>query len=216
MDQLLTDLIPYSGDTEVMLDWDNFSYKVSNALERLLSQVAGTETRQKGISYSQLEGILVSDLMQTPVMGSLLPGESLKTQIIEELRDVFSDFEATGNAFLVSPEFDFDLVLEPYPDSIDMAENIEELLIAILESFDSFLKIDKRNLAVLHGRNQAFLRKPRTLDEIGAEFSVTRERIRQIESKYANLEIDPAKKDNALLKKVIEILESSTNEDDFL
>lgn len=216
MDQPLTDLIPYSGDTEVMLDWDNFSHKVSNALQKLLSRFAEHETRQRGISYSQLEGIQLSDLLQTPVMGDLLPGESLKTQIIEELREVFGDFEANGDAFVVSPEFDFDLVLEPYPDSIDMAENIEELLIAILESFDSYLKLDERNMAVLQGRNQAFLRKLRTLDEIGAEFAVTRERIRQIESKYVNLEINPPKKENSLLRAVIEILEKSQNEEEFL
>ena len=38
MDELLTDLVPFSGDPEVVLLWDNFTNPVANSLQRFLSR----------------------------------------------------------------------------------------------------------------------------------------------------------------------------------
>jgi hypothetical protein len=216
MDQLLTDLVPYEGDKEVLLHWDNFSHPVSQALQKLLSRMLYDESWRPGISFNHLDGILLSDLMQTPIMGDLRPGERSKNQILEELRDVFGSFESEGTAFVASPEFDFDLVLEPYPDLIDTALNLEQLIQGILDAYNAYKSIDERTLAVIQGRLPAFLKKLRTLEEIGAEFSVTKERVRQIERKYADLEIDPAKKESKLCQSLIDVLESSQSENDFI
>ncbi len=216
MDQLLTDLVPYEGDKETLLDWGNFSFTVSQALQNMLSKMLSGGPWRSGISYQQLDGILLSDLMSTPVMGTLLPGERLKNQILEELREVFTSFETDSGAFVATPDFDFDLVLEPYPDLIDTAQNFEQLIEGVLDAYNSYKSIDERTLAVIQGRIPAFLRKLRTLEEIGVEFSVTRERIRQIERKYSDLQIDPAKKTNLLSESLVEVLESSESEEEFI
>ncbi len=173
--------------------------------------MALNDSWRDGISYDHLDGILLSDLMDTPNVGELR-----KVQILEELRGVFGAYESEGAAFVVSPDFDVDLVLEPYPDLIDTAQNLEQLIQGILDAYNAYKSIDERTLAVLQGRLPAFLRKIRTLEEIGNEYSVTRERIRQIERKYSDLEIEPAKKENKLCQLLVEVLESSHSENDFI
>jgi hypothetical protein len=211
MEQRLTDLVPYSGDTQVLLHWNNFSNPVSNSLQRMLSRMIEGDSWREGIRYSHLEEIFLSDLMDTPNVGELR-----RHQILEELREVFGAFESTGNAFFVSSDFDFDIELQPYPDSIDTAQTLEQVVDGILEAFNAYRPIDNRTLVILQSRLPAFQRQLRTLDEIGAEFSVTRERIRQIERKYADLQIEPAKKENKLLEIIVDNLESSVNEQTFL
>jgi hypothetical protein len=173
--------------------------------------MAEDDSWQEGIRYSHLDEILLSDLMDTPNVGELR-----RAQILEELREVFGAFESSGDAFFVHSEFDFDLELQPYPDSIDTAQTLEQLVDGILEAFNSYRAIDGRTLAILHSRLPAFQRQPRTLEEIGLEFSVTRERIRQIERKYAELQIEPIKKENKLVEKIVESLEASVDEQAFL
>lgn len=211
MEQRLTDLVPYLGDRQVLLHWDNFSNPVSNSLRRMLSRMTEGDSWREGICYSHLDEIFLSDLMDTPNIGDLR-----RDQILAELREVFGAFETNGDAFLVSPEFDFDLEMEPYPDSIDTAQSLEQVVNGILEAFNAYRAVDDRTLVILQSRLPAFQRQPRTLDEIGAEFSVTRERIRQIERKYADLQIEPAKKENSLLEKIVVKLESCADEGSFL
>lgn len=211
MDQLLTDLIPYEGDREVLLHWDNFSHPVSNSLRRMLSKMVSNDSWRDGISYSHLDGILLSELMDTPSVG-----EYRKVQILKELREVFGAYELDGEAFVVASEYDFDLLHEPHPDLIDIAQDFEQLIEGILDAYNSYKSIDERTLAVIQSRIPAFLRKLRTLEEIGSEFSVTRERIRHIERRYSDLHIDPAKKSNLLSETLVQLLESSASEEEFI
>ncbi len=209
MDQLLTDLVPYNGNREVHLHWENFSNPVINSLFRMFSHHVAGDSWREGICYNHLEGLYLSDLMDTPNVGELR-----KTQILEELNGVFGAFENDGDAFIVAPE----IVLEvlDYPDAIDSAINFEELIDAIIAIFNDYRTIDERTLAILRGRVPAFLTFPRTLDDIGLEYAVTRERIRQIESKYIDLQIDPFKTDNSLLNGFVRTLELSENENAFI
>lgn len=209
MDQLLTDLIPYNGDREVLLHWENFSTPVSNALQRMLYRFGVEETWREGICFKHLEEVKLSDLMDTPHVGELR-----KTQILDELSSIFGSYEANGDAFIVAPNFDSDE--SAFPDSIDTATNFEELIAGIIEIFSDFRTIDERTMTVLRGRVPAFLNVLRTLDDIGIEYSVTRERIRQIESKYIDLQIDPFKSENSLLNGFVEMLELSENESEFI
>ena len=50
----------------------------------------------------------------------------------------------------------------------------------ILDEYHGYKEMDDRTLAILKGRIPAFLSSYRTLEDIGMEFHVTRERIRQI------------------------------------
>ena len=150
MDQLLTDLIPYNGDREVLLHWENFSTPVSNALQRMLYRFGVEETWREGICFKHLEEVKLSDLMDTPHVGELR-----KTQILDELSSIFGSYEANGDAFIVAPNFDSDE--SAFPDSIDTATNFEELIAGIIEIFSDFRTIDERTMTVLRGRVPAFL-----------------------------------------------------------
>ena len=119
-----------------------------------------------------------------------------------------------GDAFIVAPKFVFEEL--NLPDSIDTANNFEELINGIIEIFNDYRSIDERTMAVLRGRVPAFMTVRRSLDEIGLEYSVTRERIRQIESKYIDLQIDPFKQENFLLSSFVDTLEMSEDESGFI
>ena len=209
MDQLLTDLIPYNGDREVLLHWENFSNPVINSLFRMLSHHAFDDSWRQGICYKHIEGLYLSDLMDTPNVG-----EMRKVQILEELIAVFTAFENGGDAFLVYPEIDLEEL--ELPDSIDDATDFEGLVSEIILVFNEYRRLDKRAMAILRGRVPAFLTSLRTLDDIGLEFSVSRERIRQIESKYIGLQIDPFKTENSLLNCFVETLEMCASEEEFI
>ena len=209
MDHLLTDLISYNGDHTTLLHWDNFSTPVSNSLQRMLHRYGVEDSWREGISFKHLEGIKLSDLLDTPFVGALR-----KSQVLNELNSVFSSYEINGDAFIVAPKFDLEELI--YPDTIDTATNFEVLINGIIEIFNDYRFIDERTMTVLRGRMPAFLANLRTLDDIALEFSVTRERIRQIENKYADLQIDPLKLENPLLSGFVETLEISQNEDEFV
>lgn len=70
-------------------------------------------------------------------------------------------------------------------------------------------------LEILYSRHPALLRNSRTLDDLGQEFGVTRERIRQIEAKFKDLEIGVAKTENKLLLMAIDILSKSNSFEEF-
>jgi hypothetical protein len=209
MDHLLTDLISYNGDQSVLFHWENFSTPVSNSLQRMLHRYGVKDSWREGICFKHLEGIKVSDLMDTPHVGVLR-----KTQVLNELNSVFRSHEINGDAFIVAPEIDFEDLI--FPDTIDTATNLELLITGIIEIFNEYRAIDERTMTVLHGRVPAFLRTLRTLDDIALEYSVTRERIRQIENKYKDLQIDPFKLENHLLSGFVDTLEQSQNEGEFV
>ena len=83
MDEYLTDLIPFNGDPEVVLLWDNFTNPVTNSLQRFLSHARRDDSWQFGICYNHLKEHRLSDLMDTPNVG-----EIRKNQILDELINV--------------------------------------------------------------------------------------------------------------------------------
>lgn len=204
MDELLTDLVPFSGDQDTFLLWNNFSVPTTNSLCRMLSRHNEGDSWKRGISYKNIVGLRVSDLTDIPFVG-----EYRKGQLLAELRDTFSSLEALGVEESLSTIVDQTTFDDFQTDSIDSAQNLEELIEGILEVYGDYREIDDRTLAILRGRVPAFLDTPRTLDDLGNEFGVTRERIRQIESKFHNLQLGALKDRSAVLEKLVAELESS-------
>ena len=211
-DQLITEVVPFEGDRNAILLWDNFSNIPGNLIRRLIIKNSKDEEWRIGLSYRQLEGLQLTDLTDMTNVGL-----TRLNAILEELRNVFSAFEKEG------PDGSIELFLETSEeeeefssDEIYEAETLHDLVNAVLEAFNSYHKIDGRTEAILRGRNSALLHKPRTLDDIGSEFGVTRERIRQIETKYAGLVVITPKHENDLFKKILDILEISIDESDFI
>ena len=75
---------------------------------------------------------------------------------------------------------------EIYDDLIRKASNIEDLAQAILDRLDAEFPMSERDKAVVSARATWFTSSPQTLESIGRDYGLTRERIRQITKKYEN------------------------------
>jgi len=212
MDSLLTDLVPFDGDKETLLLWDNFTNPVSNCLQRMLSRLASDKRWLNGISHSHLVGIKLTDLMDTQSVGQLR-----KSQIIEELVNVFAILESQESEDWVATSKEYVEEEQTYaPDAVDLAINLDELVKAIISTYNDYRVIDDRTLAILRSRIPALLSSKRTLEDIGNEFNITRERVRQIERKFLDLQLATVKEENLVTRWLIEILEVAENEQDFI
>lgn len=132
--------------------------KVKHVQRDLLQQLGHDPTEEEiaeemGLSSERVEEIL--KIAQTPI--------SLETPIGEEEDSILGDFIKDDRA--------------PVPDEVAARILLKEQLYSILNT------LTDREQAVLRLRFGLDDGRPRTLEEVGKEFSVTRERIRQIEAK---------------------------------
>lgn len=208
-DPLLTDLITFWGDPNISVIWDNFSSPVSNSLQRMLMRVSLNDSWNKGLKYSDLEGLMLSDLRDTAGVG-----QGKIELVLQDLYRVFTTLDAEGLSSSV-------LTLEhpvsaPYVGRIDQALDFEEVVSGIYFAIDEILPIDPRSKSILYSRLPIFADELRTLDEIGHEWNVTRERIRQIESKYLLIRLENLDEKNSTLIALVDCMEKSETEEDFV
>jgi len=219
VEKFFSDYIQYSGDKNAILYWKMLSPRTQNAMNRMFSKFYSNEDFWiDGITYLDMKKIPVSDLFDTNHVGLSTAANCLK-----DIARGFSEIEKNGHLSNVIEEIE--KIIESkhikeieeihWSDPIDLAESIEELQDAIIYHFNDYLQVDNRVREILYSRHPALLRKSRTLDDLGQEFGVTRERIRQIEAKFKDLEIGVAKTENKLLLKAIDILSKSNSFDEF-
>ena len=214
MDEYLTDLIPFNGDPEVVLLWDNFTNPVTNSLQRFLSRAQKYVSWEYGISYNHLKEHRLSDLMDTPNVG-----EIRKTQILDELINVFNVYEKQGLDGWVAAQIEYknDEDETTYvPDAIDLSTTLLEIVNGVMFFYNDYRTIDERTLAIIRARVPALLFQSKTLEELGVQFNVTRERVRQIENKYIDLQLGAVKESNSLMLELVKVLESAKDEQDFI
>jgi hypothetical protein len=219
MEKNLSEFVDYEGDPEVLLDWDNFTNPVRNILKRLFFaklDEALYERISTGCCYSFLKDVSYFELLDMRQVGDLR-----REQVITELKNVFNVFEEKGLDGWVVPVIDYQKQIEEeeanyQPDAIDLAINLEELVNGILREFNDYREINDRVLGILRGRVPAFLHQEETLEEIGNRFGITRERVRQIEVKFKDLQLGFAKESNFCLHALVEVLEESKSEGEFI
>ena len=214
MDEYLTDLITFNGDPEVVLLWDNFTNPVTNSLQRFLSRSYRDDSWKFGISYNHLKEHRLSDLMDTPNVG-----EIRKNQILDELANVFGVYEKQGLDGWVAAHIEAleDTDGATYtPDAVDLSTSLLDVVKGIIFYYNDYREIDDRTLEIIRARVPALMRHPKTLEELGTQFNVTRERVRQIESKYLDLQLGSVKETNFVMLELVKVLEDSLAEDDFI
>jgi len=214
MDEYLTDLIPFNGDPEVVLLWDNFTNPVTNSLQRFLSHARRDDSWQFGICYNHLKEHRLSDLMDTPNVG-----EIRKNQILDELINVFNVYEKQGIDGWVAAQIEHleEVDSSTYaPDVIDLSLSLLDIVKGIIFFYNEYRTIDDRTLEIIRARVPALLRHQKTLEAVGTEFNITRERVRQIENKYIDLQLGAVKETNFVMLELVKVLESSISEKDFL
>ena len=214
MDEYLTDLITFNGDPEVVLLWDNFTNPVTNSLQRFLSRSYRDDSWKFGISYNHLKEHRLSDLMDTPNVG-----EIRKNQILDELANVFGVYEKQGLDGWVAAHIEAleDTDGATYtPDAVDLSMSLLDVVKGIIFYYNDYREIDDRTLEIIRARVPALMRHPKTLEELGTQFNITRERVRQIESKYLDLQLGSVKETNFVMLELVKVLENSLSEDDFI
>lgn len=214
MDEYLTDLITFNGDPEVVLLWDNFTNPVTNSLQRFLSRSYRDDSWKFGISYNHLKEHRLSDLMDTPNVG-----EIRKNQILDELANVFGVYEKQGLDGWVAAHIEAleDTDGSTYtPDAVDLSTSLLDVVKGIIFYYNDYREIDDRTLEIIRARVPALIRHPKTLEELGTQFNVTRERVRQIEGKYLDLQLGSVKETNFVMLELVKVLEDSLAEDDFI
>ncbi len=214
MDEYLTDLITFNGDPEVVLLWDNFTNPVTNSLQRFLSRSYRDDSWKFGISYNHLKEHRLSDLMDTPNVG-----EIRKNQILDELANVFGVYEKQGLDGWVAAHIEAleDTDGATYtPDAVDLSTSLLDVIKGIIFYYNDYREIDDRTLEIIRARVPALMRHPKTLEELGTQFNITRERVRQIESKYLDLQLGSVKETNFVMLELVKVLENSLSEDDFI
>ena len=98
----------------------------------------------------------------------------------------------------------------PFENCITFSELFEELDRELLK----LPKVDERAIAMLKHRHQAFGEPGLTLDDIGKEWGVTRERVRQIVDPLMKVRIELEHEVPVLLK-AVEVFEECEDEDQF-
>jgi DNA-directed RNA polymerase sigma subunit (sigma70/sigma32) len=96
----------------------------------------------------------------------------------------------------------------------EKCENFLELLQELESELLKLPKVDQRAISMLKHRHQAFAEPLRTLDELGKEWGVTRERVRQIVDPLMEVSI-PVGFEIPLLVKAVELFEQCDDEDQF-
>jgi len=92
-------------------------------------------------------------------------------------------------------------------------DNFEQLFAAINEILVNNFKFDKRSLAIITNRHGAFRSSGKTLEELGKELGITRERVRQIESsKRFKIELPYQL---PLLSDALQVMRNCKDEDEF-
>lgn len=96
----------------------------------------------------------------------------------------------------------------------EKCENFSELLQELESELLKLPKVDQRAIGMLKHRHQAFAEPLRTLDELGKEWGVTRERVRQIVDPLMEVSI-PVGFEIPLLVKAVELFEQCDDKDQF-
>lgn len=99
-------------------------------------------------------------------------------------------------------------------ESFADCENFSQLLKELDRALLKLPKVDERALSMLKHRHQAFGEPGSTLDELGKEWGVTRERVRQIVDPLMEVRI-PLINEVLILEKAVELFEKCESEDHF-
>jgi len=156
----------------------------------------------------------LSDLMDTPNVG-----EIRKNQILDELANVFGVYEKQGLDGWVAAQIETleDIDDSTYaPDAVDLSMSLLDVVKGIIFYYNDYREIDDRTLEIIRARVPALMRNPKTLEELGTQFNITRERVRQIESKYLDLQLGSVKETNFVMLELVKVLENSLAEDEFV
>jgi DNA-directed RNA polymerase sigma subunit (sigma70/sigma32) len=154
------------------------------------------------------------------------PNVDFESRIMKFVREFIQDLIGS---FHLSYDDIIELILDANESEFDLTEDEEEITLEVpfercttfselYEELDRELlklkEIDERALAMLKHRHWAFLEPAKTLDEIGKQWGLTRERVRQIVNPLMRIRLE-TDREVPLLVKAVELFEECESEEQF-
>jgi hypothetical protein len=200
--EYLSDHLKEPDDFFEVLPWDKLTTKSQFALQRAIerSDILRT-TDLDGFNFDLLSRISIEDLNDARFIG---PARA--KLLIQELVSVFEGFNL--EPIKKSIELHDEVAIEGYLNFSELFQELDKKLLRLP-------KADKRAIAMLKHRHLAFGEPGLSLDEIGKEWRLTRERVRQIVNPLMEARIE-LKKGAELLTKAVELLEQCEDEEQFV
>ena len=180
MSSTVADLLEAPQGTRQLIPWQWLTSNAKKAMETVFQFAFDDEQDfSRGFAIHHLRYIDVSDVKAIKYLDY-----RHVLFAVEEIQMI-----ARNNQYLDLPTIDdtvrfkSDLAIDSfsiYDDFIKKASNIEDLVEAILNRLDAKKPMSARDRAVLCSRAEWYTSNPQTLEAIGNDYGLTRERIRQI------------------------------------
>ena len=214
-DHLLIDHIQFDKLLEYRIDLNLLSGRPRSALKRALRKSSKWESHCKRIDETkQLDFVSLQDIAKlriSDIRDLTFIGESTLIKLIQELQTAFSKYSQNQEVLTNNNKLDS---LEDMRLRISTAQTIEELTESMILYQKSIRSVTEREEKIWRNRLPWITDKPRTLDAIGVELGVTRERIRQIQRKSSRYAYGVEGK-VFILSEVQNILLECTNHEEF-
>lgn len=186
MSSTIADLIESSQGTRYLIPWSWLTSNAKKTMEIVFQFAFDSEQDfSRGFAIHHLRYVDTSDVKAIKYLDYrhvLFAVEEI--QKISQSRQ-YVDLPTIDDSLEFKSEVSID-AYSIYDDFIRKAANLEDLVEAILNRLDAGKPMSERDKAVVCSRADWYSSNPQTLDAIGQDYGLTRERIRQITKKYEN------------------------------
>ena len=212
---LLIDHVHIEENLVYRIDLNLLSTRPRNTLSRALIKSGIIESdihrpnkknKLNFVSLSDISKLRISDIRDLNHVG-----ESTLLDLIQELQSALIQFDEKTTGEISSNNLD---TLEKIRSQIVSSKTIEELTESMITYLKSIRNVNEREEKIWRCRLPWITDEPRTLDSIGAEYGVTRERIRQIQRKSSRYSYE-IHSNVFVLSEIQNVLLSCTNHEEF-
>jgi hypothetical protein len=214
MSATLAEMIEVGDASRYLIPWNWLTSNSKKSME-IVFQFAFDEEQDfsRGFAIHHLRYIQISDVKAIKYL------DYKHVQLaVEEIQKIvqnpkYSELPTLDDSKETLVGLDFNS-FEIYEDMIRKAANIEDLADAILNRIDAEFPMSERDRAVVCARAEWYTSDPQTLDAIGRDYGITRERIRQIAKKFEIQTIE-LKGELRFAKLLSELATSTTSLEEF-
>jgi len=184
MSATLAEMIEAGEESRYLIPWNWLTSNARKSME-IVFQFAFDEEQDfsRGFAIHHLRYIQINDVKAIKYLDYkhvLFAVEEIQ-KIVQNPK--YSELPTLDDSKQVLSGLEFNS-FEIYEDMIRKAENIEDLASAILSRIDAEFPMSERDKAVVCARADWYTSDPQTLEAIGRDYGITRERIRQIARKF--------------------------------
>jgi hypothetical protein len=184
MSATLAELIEAPQGTRFVIPWSWLTSNSKKSME-IVFQFAFDEEQDfsRGFAIHHLRYIQISDVKAIKYLDYkhvLMAVEEIQKIVHNAKYSELPTVDDTKEAFSGDKINSYEI----YEDMIRKASNLEDLADAILNRIDAEFPMSERDRTVVCARAEWYTSDPQTLDSIGRDYGLTRERIRQISKKF--------------------------------